>query len=200
MRSAVTKDNVKNKIDLGTKTVSYLTPVVLVGANVKEKPNFLPIGWFVGVGLKPLKVAVVLGKEHYTNQGIKKNKTFSVCIPSDNMVEATDFCGCFSGFKVDKSKVFDVFYGKLKTAPMITECPVNIECKLHKVLDHGETEMFIGNVVSTYTEEKYLTHGTVDITKTRPFILSSLQYYSLGETKGKAFNVGKSFKTRQERP
>jgi flavin reductase (DIM6/NTAB) family NADH-FMN oxidoreductase RutF len=135
-----------------------------------------------------------------TNQGIKKNKTFSVCIPSDKMMEPTDYCGIVSGFKVDKSNVFDVFYGKLKPAPMITECPVNIECKLDEVLDLGETEMFIGDVVSTYTEEKYLTHGTVDITKTRPFILSSLQYYSLGETKGKAFSVGKNFKTRQERP
>jgi flavin reductase (DIM6/NTAB) family NADH-FMN oxidoreductase RutF len=184
----------KNKVDLGAKIASYPMPVVLVGANVKEKPNFLAIGWFVNAGYKPPKVAVVLNKAHYTNQGIKENGTFSVCIPSDDMIVATDYCGLFSGAKVDKSTVFDVFYGKLKTAPMITECPVNLECKLDKMVDNGQHEMFIGDVVSTYTEEKYLTDGALDLRKTKPFILAAHGYYTLGERKCEAFIVGKNFK------
>ena len=188
------KEIVKNKVDLGSKIASYPMPVVLVGANVNEKPNFLAIGWFVNAGYKPPKVAVVLNKAHYTNQGIKENRTFSVCIPSDDMIVATDYCGLFSGAKVDKSTVFDVFYGKLKTAPMITECPVNLECRLDKMVDNGQHEMFIGDVVSTYTEEKYLTDGTLDLQKTKPFILAAQEYYTLCEPKCKAFSVGKKFK------
>jgi flavin reductase (DIM6/NTAB) family NADH-FMN oxidoreductase RutF len=138
------KTGVKNKIDLGATIASYSPfPVVLVGANVKGKPNFLPIGWFVGAGFKPPRVAVVSSRVHYTNKGIKENKTFSVCIPSEDMVEVTDYCGCVSGSKVDKSTFFEVFYGKLKTAPMIMECPVNLECKLEKVIDAGQQEIFI---------------------------------------------------------
>jgi flavin reductase (DIM6/NTAB) family NADH-FMN oxidoreductase RutF len=189
--------NVDNKIDLGAGVASYPMPVVLVGAIVKGKPNFLAIGWFVNAGYKPPKVAVVLNKAHYTNQGIKENKTFSVCIPSENMMEATDYCGLVSGSSVDKSRVFDVFYGKLKTAPMIADCPVSLECKLDKIVDTGQHEIFIGEVVSTYTEENYLTEGTVDLHKTKPFILLHKErtYYTLGEPKGKAFSVGKNFKT-----
>jgi hypothetical protein len=33
------------------------------------------------------------------------------------------------GEKVDMSKLFDIFYGALKTAPMIRECPLCIECR-----------------------------------------------------------------------
>jgi len=33
------------------------------------------------------------------------------------MVTATDYCGIKSGKKVDKSKIFELFYGELKTAP-----------------------------------------------------------------------------------
>jgi flavin reductase (DIM6/NTAB) family NADH-FMN oxidoreductase RutF len=203
------KENVKNKIDLGAGVASYPMPVVLVGAIVKGKPNFLAIGFFVNAGYKPPKVAMVLNKAHYTNQGIRENKTFSVCIPSESMVEATDYCGLVSGSRVDKSKVFDVFYGKLKTAPMIAECPVNLECKLDRIVDTGQNhEMFIGEVVSTYTEENYLTDGTVDLRKTKPFVLApilaarallhkDLMYYTLGKPKGKAFSVGKNFKTNK---
>jgi flavin reductase (DIM6/NTAB) family NADH-FMN oxidoreductase RutF len=195
----------KNKIDLGATVAIYSPcPVVLVGANVRGKPNFLPIGWFAGAGLKPPKVAVVSGKAHYTNKGVKENKTFSVCIPSEDMVEATDYCGCVSGSKVDKSKVFEVFYGNLKTAPMITDCPVNLECKLDKVIDISSyTEIFIGDILSTYTEKKYLTKGIIDLQKTRPFLLSpgslNPQYYTIGEPRGKAWSVGKNFKNKRKR-
>ena len=195
------KGIVKNKVDLGARIASYPMPVVLVGANVEEKPNFLAIGWFVNAGGKPPKVAVVLSNAHYTNQGIKENGTFSVCIPSDEMIVATDYCGLFSGAEVDKSRVFDVFYGKLKTAPMIAECPVNLECKLDKTVDNGQYEMFIGDVISTYTEEKYLTDGTPDLQKTKPFILAArgaraAGYYTLGEPKCEAYGVGKNFKNK----
>ena len=190
------KREVRNKVDLGAKVASYPMPVTLVGANVNGKANFLAVAWFMQTTISPPKVAVALNKTHYTNQGIKENKTFSVCIPSEDMMAATDYCGLVSGSKADKSGVFDVFYGKLKTAPMITECPVNLECSLDKVVDIGSHEMFIGDIVSTFTEEKYLTDGAIDIKKTKPFILSlnDHQYHTLGEPKAKAWNVGKKYK------
>jgi flavin reductase (DIM6/NTAB) family NADH-FMN oxidoreductase RutF len=196
MSGRSTREGVRNKINLGAKIAPYPMPVVLVGANVKSKANFLAVAWFTTAAHTPPKVAVALNKAHYTNQGIKENKTFSVCIPSEDMIEATDFCGLFSGHKADKSRVFDVFYGDLKTAPMITECPVNLECKLDKVIDNGSNEMFIGDVASTFTEERYLTDGTIDIRKIRPFMLSldDRNYHVLGKQKAKAWNVGKNYK------
>lgn len=190
------KREVRNKVDLGAKVASYPMPVMLVGANVNGKANFLAVAWFMEAARSPPKVAVALSRAHYTNQGIKENKTFSVCIPSEDMVRATDYCGLVSGSKADKSEIFDVFYGKLKTAPMITECPVNLECSLDKVVDNGSNEMFIGDIVSTYTEEKYLTEGAIDLKKTRPFMLSlnDQQYHVLGKPKAKAWNVGKNYK------
>ena len=146
--------------------------------------------------IRPPKVTIALNKAHYTNQGIKENKTFSINIPSEEMVKATDYCGLFSGSKADKSQVFEVFYGKLKNAPMATECPVNFECSLDKVVDNGKHELFIGEIVSTFTEKKYLTGRSVDIKKVKPLLLSLNDsfYYGLGEPKAKAWNTGKNYK------
>lgn len=194
--SGFSKIDVNNKIDLGPKVASYPMPVTLIGANVNGKANFLVAAWFMAAGISPPKVSVALNKMHYTNKGIKENKTFSVCLPSEDIVKATDQCGLVSGSKVDKSEVFDVFYGKLKTAPMINECPLNLECKLEKVVDNGGHEIFVGEVFSTITEEKYITAGSVDLKKIKPFILSlnDKLYYELGEMKAKAWNTGNNYK------
>lgn len=186
----------KNKIDLGPKVATYPMPVTLIGAKVKEKANFLVAAWFMAAGISPPKVAVALNKMHYTNKGIKENKTFSVCIPSEDMINAADYCGLVSGVTADKSEVFDVFYGKLKTAPMITQCPINLECKLEKTVDNGGHEIFVGEIISTFTEEKYVTNGMLDLKKVKPFMLSlnDRLYYELGESKAKAWSAGNEYK------
>jgi len=186
----------KNKIDLGPKVATYPMPVTLIGAKVKEKANFLVAAWFMAAGISPPKVAVALNKMHYTNKGIKENKTFSVCIPSEDMINAADYCGLVSGVTADKSEVFDVFYGKLKTAPMITQCPINLECKLEKTVDNGGHEIFVGEIISTLTEEKYVTNGVLDLKKVKPFMLflNDRLYYELGESKAKAWSAGNEYK------
>ena len=89
--SGFSKIDVNNKIDLGPKVASYPMPVTLIGANVNGKANFLVAAWFMAAGISPPKVSVALNKMHYTNKGIKENKTFSVCLPSEDIVKATDY-------------------------------------------------------------------------------------------------------------
>jgi len=96
----------------------YPMPTVLVGTVVDGTPNFLAIA-HVGIMnfATPHYISISSAKFHYSNRGIVENGTFSVNIPSEDMVAATDYCGIKSGKKVDKSKIFELFYGELKTAP-----------------------------------------------------------------------------------
>lgn len=76
------------KVELGAKNCLYPLPTVLVGALVDGKPNFVTIA-HVGI-MDPGAVSLGMNKKHYTNAGIKANKTFSVNIPSTKMVKETD--------------------------------------------------------------------------------------------------------------
>ena len=76
-----------------------------------------------------------------------------------------------NGSQHDKSGIFDLFYGELKTAPMIKDCPLNMECQLVGIVESGLSEIFIGEIVGTYTEEKFLTDGKLDFRKMEPLIL-----------------------------
>ncbi|MFX0067987.1 MAG: flavin reductase family protein [Promethearchaeota archaeon] len=189
------------KREIGAKNFLYPMPTTLVGANVKNKPNYEAIAYCGIVNFKPPMISIASAKSHYTNIGINENKTFSVNIPSEEMVKATDYCGIVSGHKVDKSNIFETFYGKLKTAPMIMECPVNLECRLIVNLFFGGIdEIFIGEIVEVYAEEKYLTKGLPDIKKIKPIIYSVYDdnYWRVGEHLGHAFRIGKEFKSKKE--
>ena len=106
-----------------------------------------------------------MGNIHLTNKGILANKTFSVNLPSEDMVAITDHIGMVSGTKEDKSKLFDLFYGELDTAPMIEQCKVTMECRLIDHLKLPTHDLFVGEVVGTYADVDVLTNGIVDIAK-----------------------------------
>jgi flavin reductase (DIM6/NTAB) family NADH-FMN oxidoreductase RutF len=186
------------KIELGARNCLYPMPTTLVGATVEGRPNFITIAH---VGIMDLgSVSLGMAKAHYTNAGIKESGTFSVNLPSVEMVKETDYCGLVSGKRVDKSELFSVFYGKLKTAPMIIECPVNMECKLLKIVDFPKHDVFIGEIVATYAQEAVLTNGVVDYTKVQPllFTMTDQSYWKLGERFAQAWSIGKELEKRRQ--
>lgn len=177
--------------------VLYPTPTIIVGAMVNGKPNFITIA-HIGIvnHAKPFLISLSMGKVHFTNAGIKAYKVFSVNIPSENLVVETDYVGIVSGKKTDKSGVFEIFYGELQNAPMINECPLNMECKLYDTYDTPTHDLFIGEIVETYADESVLTDGRVDIAKAKPllFDMASKKYWSLGSVVANCWNVGKKLK------
>ena len=79
---------------------------------------------------------------------------------------------------------------------MIRECPVNMELKLHDVLDFKTHDILIGELIQTYADYDVITDGSIDIAKLRPllFDMASVKYWRLGPAVGNCWNVGKSLK------
>ena len=82
-----------------------------------------------------------------------------------DLITETDYCGLVSGRDADKSGVFDLFYGELETAPMIVQCPICIECKLLDVVPLPSHNLFLGEIMATYTDQGCLTGGQPDVEK-----------------------------------
>ena len=166
-------------------------PTTLVGVNAQGKPTYITIAH---VGIMDLgSVSLGMSKAHYTNSWIKENKTFSINIPSEEIIEKTDYCGLVSGRDINKASLFKTFYGTLKTAPMIEECPINMECKLLKTVDFPNHDIFIGKIVKTYCNSDVLNDGVLDFSRVRPilFVMNDRSYWSLGARLAKAWNIGK---------
>lgn len=179
------------KKKLGKVNGLYPMPTVLVGTLVKGKPNFVTVAH---VGIVAMQgISVCLNKARFSSVGIREQKAFSVNIPSLELVKDTDYCGLVSGKTMDKSGVFSVFYGKLKTAPMIQECPVTMECRLVQTVEFPTHEVFMGEIEETYCEESVFTDGRIDVGKLHPllFVMHDKQYWSLGEPYAQAWSIGK---------
>lgn len=171
-------------------------PVSLVGAQVDGKPNFMTVAWLTRVNFDPPMLAVAIGTGHHTPRGIKENRTFSVCLPGPALLEKTDYCGIVSGVRVDKTRLFEVFYGDLETAPLIAECPLCVECALSRVVDLPSNQLFIGDVAAVHADPAVLTDGKPDPAKLLPLILTmpDNRYWKLGEVVGQAWHAGKALK------
>lgn len=185
------------KVELGAKNCLYPLPTTLVGALVGRKPNYLTIAH---VGIMDLdSISLGLHKGHYTNAGIRENCTFSVNIPSVEIIRETDHCGLISGKTQSKAEIFKTFYGSLKSAPMIEECPINMECKLIRTVDFPNHDVFVGKIVATYCDESVLVDGVVDFERVKPilFVMNDRSYWRLGGRLANAWSVGREFTKKQ---
>ncbi len=185
-----------DKVTMGPKTLMYPMPVVLVGANVGGKPNYMTAAWCGIACMVPPMVAVAVNHARHTLKGVEENKAFSINVPSAKHVVETDHCGMVTGTRADKSKVFESFYGKLKAAPMAGECPVNLECRLFGTMDCGSHVLCVGEIVETYVDRGAMTGGAPDIKKVDPLIYSDAKYYKVGDFLTGAFSAGKAYKKK----
>ena len=186
-----------SKTKLGPQPLLWPHPTVLVGANVNDKPDFMAVAWAGIAGGTPPMISVALRHSRHTLKGVRQNMTFSVNVPSADIVKETDYCGIVSGAEADKVKDcrFKVFYGALNSAPLIEQCPVNLECEVAHILDLGSHSLVIGKIVETHISEDCLTNGKPDIDKIKPFSFASGKYRAIGEVIADAFSIGKELKT-----
>jgi flavin reductase (DIM6/NTAB) family NADH-FMN oxidoreductase RutF len=118
-----------NKVTLDNKAFISPLPALLIGSVVDNKPNYMTAAWASIATAEPPMTTLGIEPNRYTYRGILQNMTFSVNVPSRALVEEVDLCGRESGSAVDKVKAchFRLFYGKMKAAPLIEQCPVNLE-------------------------------------------------------------------------
>jgi flavin reductase (DIM6/NTAB) family NADH-FMN oxidoreductase RutF len=174
-------------------------PVSLIGTTVEEKANFMVCAWINRINFKPPIWGLGINKKHATYSAIEKNQMFSINFPSIDLLEKVDYCGLTSGKRIDKSDLFNVFYGDLQV-PMIVECPLTMECKVLKIVDLPTNPLILADVINAFTEEEYLTDGKPDIKKMKTFVLTMPDniYWSIGESIGKAWGAGKKLKKKTD--
>lgn len=168
----------------------------ILGTHLQGKVNFMALDWLTRVNFKPALLGICVNKNNASHAAILATGEFSVNLPSAEMVALTDYTGLVSGRRVDKSDLFPVFYGELSAAPMITDCPLTMECKVSQTVDLPTNSFFIAEIINIYIEEKCLTDGNPDMKKINPFLLTmpDNNFWSIGESIGKAWNSGKKIR------
>jgi flavin reductase (DIM6/NTAB) family NADH-FMN oxidoreductase RutF len=158
--------------------------------------------WGGIVASDPPSIGVSVRPTRMTHYGITANKAFTVGVPSVAIISETDYFGIVSGRqhnKFEEAKLTPVTSNLVK-APYVEECPIILECKLHKSVDLNSHILFVGHILNVLVEESALTNDEIDPIKVNPLIYApNQQYYKIGEPIGKAFSIGKKhIHSRQE--
>lgn len=176
------------KVTLDPSTLLYPAPVILVSAALPGKaPNAITIAWAGVLCSDPPTVGVGIRPNRHSHQLIRESREFVVNVPSSNIVRQVDRCGVVSGRDSDKFELTGLTpmpASKVK-APLIAECPVNLECRVTQVVSLGSHDLFVGQVVATHISEEILDeHGRIDAVKANPLAYIGPNYYMLGSKVG----------------
>ncbi len=180
------------KVKLGPLNALYPTPVVLVGCEREGCINYINIAHIGILDIHTLSLS--LNKSHFTNAIIKETMRLSINIPKESMVEETDYVGLVSGKNVDKSAVFESFYGEMENVPMIKEAPINMACEVIEIIELKNHEVFIVKSKHTYADEEVIENGKINLNLVKPILFDMHQrkYFTLGHDFAKAWSAGRA--------
>ena len=167
----------------------YPLPAVMVSVGDREgNTNIITIAWTGTICTNPAMLYISVRPERYSYNMIRESGEFVVNLTTEALAKATDYCGVRSGRDVDKWKEMKLTRGtanELEFAPIIKECPVNIECKVEEVKELGSHHMFIARVVSVQVDEEYIDEtGKFCLNETGLMAYSHGEYMTLGEKIG----------------
>lgn len=186
------------KKSLKPASALLLTPVVLVTCQEDGgKPNIITLAWVGVVNSDPPMISVSIRPDRYSHRLIRQAGEFVANVPTTAMIREMDYCGVASAKNADKfaaTRLTPVPAEKVK-APLIAECPVNLECRVKQSIPLGSHEIFLAEVVALHMDEEVMDpRGRVDMRKASPFAFSPADrgYWSLAERLGEyGFTKGK---------
>ncbi|MCD6334490.1 MAG: flavin reductase family protein [Candidatus Latescibacteria bacterium] len=178
-------------------TVLSPTPVVLVTVQgADERPNIITLAWVGIVSSGPPMMSISIRSSRHSHKLIEESAAFVINIPPEKLVRETDYCGVVSCRKEDKFEGAGLtpVPAEKVNAPLILECPVNIECEVRQTLRLGAHDMYLGEVVAVHADEEVVQDGGLNIAMIRPLVFcpGDAQYWNLGTVIGSyGFTKGK---------
>jgi flavin reductase (DIM6/NTAB) family NADH-FMN oxidoreductase RutF len=146
----------------------FPTTIGLLVTGAKDgKPNVMTCGCMAVVNAYPFMIGLPVFAEgssprgegaRYSLELMHLNPEFTINIPyiDDDMVKKIRLCGSVSGRdgmdKMEKAG-FTALPSRHISPPILKECPLNFECRLHSETPMGSHHWIVGKVEAVYMDE-----------------------------------------------
>ncbi|MBQ8545641.1 MAG: flavin reductase family protein [Clostridia bacterium] len=169
-------------------------PAVMVSLGDMERSNIITVAWCGITNTVPPKTYISVRPERHSYNILKERKEFVINLTPANLTKKADFCGMYTGRRIDKFK--ECGFTKEKAtkidAPMIGECPISIECRVTDIIKLGSHDMFLADILAVNVEKALLEGNKLCINRAHLCAFAHGEYYKLGERIGKfGFSVKK---------
>ena len=181
--------------DFGVKPYLFPMPVYMIGTwNEDGTVDSMPMAWG-GICAENM-VALNLEEDHKTVANLKAKGAFTLSVPGMDTLVESDYMGIASANKFsDKFARTGLHAVKSERvdAPIITEYPLTLECKVVEMQEQPYGLRVLGEIVNVLADEKVLDEkGKIDCGKLNTFLFDQMRndYYAVGEICGKAWHAG----------
>jgi flavin reductase (DIM6/NTAB) family NADH-FMN oxidoreductase RutF len=187
---------------LSAKPLLYPMPTPLIAAAHEGERGLFTAAWIGMVSGTPPTIGIAIRSTRNTLRLIEASGEFTVNVPRVGMEAAVDFCGITSGRDTDKFSAAGLTAepASIVSAPLVAECPFNIECRVVEIHPMGEYRLVMGEIVETHADEGILTPDgkTVDVGLLDPlvYIPGTREYRGLGPKLADAYSVGLPLKEK----
>ena len=145
----------------------FPTVVGLLVTGTEEKPNVMACACMAVVNAYPFMIGMPVFAEgssprgegsRYSLELLHGNPEFTVNLPyiDDDMVQKIRICGSVSGRtgidKIAKAR-FTPLPSRHVSPPVLKECPLNLECRVHSETPMGSHHWVVGTVEAVHLDE-----------------------------------------------
>ena len=164
-------------------------PAVLVGTGGNGfANNLITVAWVGIVCSDPAMLSISVRPERFSYKALVETKEFTVNVPLASQAKIVDWCGVKSGRDVDKfsEQKLTAQTGSQVSAPLVMECPLNLECKVKDIIKLGSHDMFLAQIAAVQVSEDFLTeNGRLDLERNGGVLgYAHGHYFNLGECIG----------------
>lgn len=127
-------------------------PIVLVSSAWKGRRNIMTMGWHMVMEFSPSLIGCYIWRENYSFEMVRKSGECVINVPTVEIADTVVAVGNSSGRDIDKFQAFGLTaLPALKVrAPLIGECYVNLECRLHDSRLIRNYSLFVWEVVKAH--------------------------------------------------
>ena len=179
--------------DFGVKPYLFPMPVYMIGTyNEDDTVDSMAMAWG-GICAENM-VALNLEEDHKTVANLKARGAFTLSVPGTDTLVESDYMGLVSKVpdKFERTGLHAVKSTRVD-APVITEYPLTLECKVVEMQEQPYGLRVLGEIVNVLADEKILDdEGKIDGGKINAFLFDQVKfdYYKVGEICGKAWHSG----------
>ncbi len=193
-----------SKVKFRGGTLLSPVPPVMVSCGDRDNKNILTVAWTGITNTLPPKTYISVRPSRHSYGIIKEKGEFVLNLTPASLVRAADYCGVYTGAKVDKFEKCHLTPLEVDevSAPVIGECPVSLCCRVSDVVPLGSHDMFLADILAVYVDEALLDKdGKLHLEKADLCAYAHGDYYALGRILGHfGFSAAKKKKKHHTAP
>ncbi|MBO4284228.1 MAG: flavin reductase family protein [Clostridia bacterium] len=176
-----------NRIKLKGGALSAPIPPALVTVADGDEKNVLTVAWTGILATVPPTTYVSVRPRRHSYRMLENSREFVLHLPPATLAKEVDFCGTYTGAKVDKFAKcnFTLLPSDEVAAPTIAECPLALECRVKEILPMGSHDVFVAEIVSVSVDKRLMDgNGKLRLDRAHLLAFGHGEYYALGERVG----------------